>query len=136
MRSPTPPDPSRTRRRPLVSVASASIGEAWHTRALREATTVRRLLRGTRVGRSGVIGETRTIDALERGAVTELLLTPRFAELRPGASLRATQLAAMQGARTTRVTGLAAFELDLAAEGIGAVLRRSDARHHDARHAV
>ena len=99
--------------------------ETLPTRVLREASLIRRLLRRKHAVETSVVGETATVDALERGAVDELLLTPRFAELRPAASVRAIQLAATHGVRTTNITGLAAFELDLAADGIGAVLRRS-----------
>jgi hypothetical protein len=71
------------------------------------------------------------MDELEQGTVNELLITPRFVELDPNAAARATQLAAKYGARATTITGLAAFELDLAAGGIGAILRRSGVKSYD-----
>lgn len=63
--------------------------------------------------------------ALTRGSVNELLITPRFDEHRPSVSRAAKQLAAARGVRTTVLTGMAAFELDLAGDGIAAILRRS-----------
>ena len=71
------------------------------------------------------------MDALEQGAVSELLVTPRFVELDPAAAARATQLAAEYGAKSTTISGLAAFELDLAAGGIGAILRRSSVKSRE-----
>jgi len=68
-----------------------------------------------------------TMAALQHGAVRHLLLTPRFVETRSSVSLAASRLAAATGAGTTVVAGVAAFELDLAANGIGAVLQRSRA---------
>ena len=99
--------------------------DAWRRRALREASTVRRVLRDDRVSGSTALGETETMAALARGSVNELLITPRFEELRSSVSRAAKQLAAERGARLTVVTGMAAFELDLAGDGIAAVLRRS-----------
>jgi peptide subunit release factor 1 (eRF1) len=100
----------------------------WRMRALREATTVRRVLRDSRVSGSTVLGETDTLAALARSSVTELLITPRFEERRASVSRSAKGLAAERGARTTVLTGAAAFELDLAGDGIAAILRRSRAR--------
>jgi hypothetical protein len=125
MRSQTLAESSKRRRRQFAAFTSTSTSAAWHARALREASTVRRLLRGARAGGAGVIGEKLTIDALQHGTVRELLLTRRFVELHPGAFVRATQCAAAHGVRTTTITGLAAFELDLAATGIAALLRRA-----------
>ena len=126
MRSKTLADSSKARRHHLQFTPQATA--AWHARVLREATLVRRLRRVARLGGAGVLGATRTLDALERGTITELLLTPRFVELNPGLALRAAQRATALGAPTTTITGLAALELDLAAGGIGAVLSRSCAR--------
>lgn len=112
-------------RRPFAAFASFSTNAAWRERALREASTVRRLLRGVGERSAGVLGEKLTIDALEHGRVRELLLTRRFVEVHPRVAVRAMQLAALQGVRMTMITGLAAFELDLAATGIAALLRRA-----------
>jgi hypothetical protein len=114
----------------LVERAGNPARDAWRTRALREATTVRRVLRDHRVSGLTTLGETDTMAALERGVVTELLITLRFEELRPSISRAARALAATRGARTTVLTGMAAFELDLAGDGIAAVLRRSGPRRH------
>jgi len=111
--------------------ASSPARDAWHSAAFRDATTVRRLLRGTAGGGLGVKGQGSTMDALEQRAVSELLLTPRFVELHPDAALQATRLAAKHGAKSTTISGLAAFELDLASGGIGAILRRPNSQSHD-----
>lgn len=117
-------------RRPhwLAERAATPARDAWRRRALREATTVRRVLRDHRVSASTALGEIDTMAALEHGVVTELLMTPRFEELRPSTSRAAKQLAAAHGGRATMLTGVAAFELDLAGDGIAAVLRRGLAR--------
>ncbi len=124
MREKTRRDSSNTGRRNGRFTRYTTESIAWHGRALREATLVRRLVRIAGLGGSGVLGATGTIDALQKGAISELLLTPRFVEMNPGLALRTAQLGAASGARTTTIAGLAAFELDFAAGGIGAVLRR------------
>lgn len=110
--------------------ASSPAREAWHSRALREATAVRRLLRGAVDGGAGVTGQASSMDALERDAVSELFVTLRFLEGDPSAAKRAATLAAAHGAKMTTISGLAGFELDLAAGGIGAFLRRASAQRH------
>jgi predicted amidohydrolase len=86
------------------------------------------VLRDDRVSGSTALGETDTMAALRRGSVNELLITPRFEELRSGVSRAAKQLATERGVRMTVVTGMAAFELDLSGDGIAAILRRSSPR--------
>jgi peptide subunit release factor 1 (eRF1) len=102
--------------------------DAWRSRVLREATTVRRVLRDGRGSGLTALGETDTMAALARGSVNELLITPRFDEMRPSVSRTAKQLAAERGAHVTVLTGVAAFELDLAGDGIAAILRRPSPR--------
>lgn len=73
----------------------------------------------------------RTFAALERGAASELLLTPGFIELQPAAASHAVELAQRSGVRTTLLSGVAALELDLVGDGVGARLRRPLLHTHD-----
>jgi stalled ribosome rescue protein Dom34 len=125
MRTNTLVSTAKTSPRWLADRAGTPSRDAWRMRALREASIVRRVLRGLDIAGSSTVGETDTMAALERSAVNELLITRRFTERRPSASTVARGLAAFGGVRTTIVTGVAALELDLAGDGIGAVLRRS-----------
>lgn len=108
-----------------TTLADEDSRQRWRSRALREAAMVRRVLRGAHDGHSCVAAEASTIDALELGTVDELLLTPRFIDLHGDSSRRAIELARAQGAGISTLSGSAAFELDLLADGVGAVLRRS-----------
>jgi stalled ribosome rescue protein Dom34 len=65
------------------------------------------------------------MEALERGAVAELLITPRYIDLHDEESAKAMRLGRATGARLSILSGAAAFELDLVTGGIGAILRRS-----------
>lgn len=128
MRSSTSSLHATTLKRPLPyahsDVETSEAFEAWHSRALRDTATVRRALRGAHAGHFGVVAITPTMDALEHGAVEELLITPRFIDSNSDASAKALQLAGKSSARVSVLSGAAAFELDLVAGGIGAILRR------------
>ncbi|MEP6494482.1 MAG: hypothetical protein ABJF01_17490 [bacterium] len=93
-------------------------------RALREASAVRRAIRGARSETNGVLGLAATFDALTNGAAGELLVTRRFAERDPIAAASAMLIAATTGVTITTVAGGAEFELDLAGDGVAALLRR------------
>jgi peptide subunit release factor 1 (eRF1) len=116
---------------PTLERGAIPARDAWRTRVLREATTVRRVLRDGRGSGLTALGETDTMAALARGSVNELLITPRLEEMRPSVSRAAKQLATEHGAHMTVLTGVAAFELDLAGDGIAAILRRSRLRRRD-----
>jgi hypothetical protein len=97
--------------------------------ALREASLVRRAIRGARSGTNGALGSLAALDALRRGVASEILLSRRFIESDPASAATASRLAASRGARLTMVTGLAEFELDLIGRGIGALLRHAPSTH-------
>jgi hypothetical protein len=131
MRSATTPQ-SRSPLHRLGYVTTSAAGDseldAWRQRALRQATTVRRVLRSAGVMGTSTSSTVPTLDALQAGTVEELLLTPRFIEMNPEVSATALRLARDGHAQVSTVTGAAAFELDLVAGGIGAMLRRSASR--------
>jgi hypothetical protein len=81
------------------------------------------VIRGARLWDSGRLGEGDTVAALERGRVSEVVQTRRFLENHPVAARRINDLAATTGARVTVIAGVAAFELDFVADGVGAMLR-------------
>jgi len=100
--------------------------EAWQMRMLRDATTVRRAIRGARSGTNSVVGIVTTMNALSLGKVNEILMTRRFAERHPAEGASVMMLAAISGATITTVTGVAELELELVG-GIAARLRRTAA---------
>lgn len=119
--------------RPLATMASpASLRDrhARSSRALREVSLVRRAIRGARAHTNGVVGRSSTIDALQQGAVSELLITRRFIEIEPVHAAKAVEFAADRHVPTTMISGVAALELDLVTGGIGALLSRAPAPSH------
>ena len=129
MRTRTVVTAARTRFHWLADRAGTPARETWRVRALRDVGTVRRMLRGAHTSRTGAsltsaLGESNAMAALQRGEVAQLVMTPRFIETRSSTSIAASRLAAANGVRINVVAGVAAFELDLAANGIGAVLQR------------
>lgn len=99
--------------------------QAWRVRALREATAVRRAIRGAMNETNGVLGFVASLGAARDGSANELLVTRRFAERFPVSAASVRLLAATSGTPITTVTGVAEMELDLAGGGIAALLRRS-----------
>lgn len=115
-------------RDPAAKLSLAWIDPAWHTRAVYEATAVRRILRSAHAGGNGVFGIAATMGALELNLTRHLLITERFVESNPRLALL-VQLAVDAGKLTTQtISGAAALELDLVGEGIGAVLARRHGR--------
>jgi hypothetical protein len=108
-----------------IDATDSDSRQAWRSRALYEAATVRRALRAEGSNATGVSTPAMTIEALECGAVAELLVTPRYIDVHPEDSTKAMRLGRACGARLSVLSGSAAFELDLVAGGIGAILRRS-----------
>lgn len=98
-------------------------------RAISESQLVRRIIRGAHLWDSGRLGEADTLGALERGRVGEIVETRRFLENHPAAARRINDLAAASGVQVRTIVGIAAFELDFVAEGVGAIL--SDAPWSD-----
>ena len=97
--------------------------DSW--RAILESQLVRRVIRGARLWDSGRLGEGDTLAALERGRVSEVVQTRRFLENHPAAARRINDVAAARGTRVTVIAGIAAFELDFVADGVGALLREA-----------
>jgi hypothetical protein len=129
MRTRTGVTAARTRFHWLADRAGTPARETWRVRALRDVGTVRRMLRGAGTSRTALspasaLGENNAMAALQRGEVAQLLMTRRFIETRSSSSVAASQLAAASAVCINVVAGVAAFELDLAANGIGAVLQR------------
>lgn len=112
-----------------VSFASSGTGApsesaGWRERAIRETTLVRRVLRGAQSGGAAAAGPADTVHALEVGTVRELLLTRHFLDSQPSAADNVLTLARAAGIATTVLAGVGAFELDMVAGGVGALLRR------------
>jgi hypothetical protein len=124
-------DPRTEQRRfrdPSARRSITWIDPEWHTRAVYEASAVRRILRSAHAGGSGVVGVAATMDALEAKTTRDLLITARFVELNSRLAALIRQ-AVDAGQLTTRtITGVAALELDLVGEGIGAILSRKPGR--------
>ena len=115
-------------RRTRVSFAAAPAvtaePAASRDRAIREASLVRRVLRGAQSGGSGATGAAATIRALEAGTVRTLIMTRRFVDTQPGAAANVRALARAVGIEPTILSGVGAFELDMVAGGLGALLQR------------
>lgn len=105
-------------------MSDASTQQAWRTRALHESAIVRRALRAAGTDRA-VTTPASTMDALERGMVAELLVTRRYVDMNQDAYDRALRLGRAGRAHVRILSGTAALMLDLAAGGMGAMLRRS-----------
>lgn len=104
---------------PLVVEPGAS-----RERAIREASLVRRVLRGAKSGGAGAAGAAATIRALEAGTVRTLFMTRRFRDTQPAAAANVDLLARAIGIEPTILCGVGAFELDMVAGGVGALLQR------------
>lgn len=94
-------------------------------RAIREASLVRRVLRAAQIGGPGAAGAPATVRALETGTVRTLLMTRRFVDTQPASASNVRALARAIGVEPTILSGVGAFELDIVAGGVGALLQRS-----------
>ena len=97
--------------------------DSW--RAILESQLVRRVIRGARLWDSARLGEGDTLAVLERGFVSEVLETRRFVENHPAVARRINDVASARGTCVTVIAGIAAFELDFVADGVGALLREA-----------
>jgi len=113
--------PDRHERGPIGRDAGLQTLVAEGERALREAAAVRNALHTP--NRRSALGQAHTMASLDRGAVRELLLTPRFIEMNPGAAITACRSSSNCGARVTVVHGVAALHLDVIADGIAVIPR-------------
>lgn len=113
----------RNRHEPRATESDADVPAlvAGREMTAREAAAVRNALRGS--GAGSALGQVLTMASLDRGTVRELLLTPRFIEMNPGAAISACRGSHECGAAVTMVHGVAALHLDLIADGIAAALR-------------
>ncbi len=115
--------PDALRKLPRQAIAQVALRGAELLRAERDRVAVEQLLEQTGAHANGVVGAVATLDALEHGAASELLLTPGFIDAHGMEADRAIDHALDDGTAIEVVTGAAAADLDARGGGVGAVLR-------------
>ena len=106
-----------------VRAGRTAIDSRWHTKAVMDATAVKRVLHPADPRRA-VAGVSESLRALNQGEVQEWLQTSRFIETNPDIAERVAELSDVGRLVIRRISGVAAAQLDLAADGVGALIRR------------